>query len=399
MRVLMVCLSDPGDGNKGDTKLVRKRQIALEEMGCEVDILYFGWAAWKSSIEIKNGVNRRGIDLAARMGVWRIVLWLISNGHELKRTPMQTWLSFTLAGAWGETMSSIFSSYTSIHFFHIRSVGLWRLAPEKTRVIADLIDSYTLNIGNWIRLEKRWWMRLLLREEFKRIYSMELGIEDYFRNRQKSTVLTVATADLEHIGGNTIRKIVVPVGIDIEGLAKSTMEYKELKCIFFGNLDYRPNIDACNVIVDVARELRNRKLDGSISITVAGRNISQSLKHKLSRQGVDVISPVESMRDLVRSKDIAVLPMVSGSGMQSKILEAISWGVLVMATQRTATPLGLIEDEEYIEVRSARDIVNRLIDVVNRRYDVGAFREKAHKRIQVFGWEKTCERLIEEYTR
>ena len=399
MRVLMVCLSDPEDGKKGDTKLVRKRQIALERMGCKVDILYFGWAVSKKSIRIKNGLGREGVDIVARIGVWRIVVWLITKARELKGKPIQTWLSFALAGAWGEAMSSIFASYTSIHFFHIRSVGLWKMAPEKTRVIADLIDSYTLNIGNWIKIERRWWVRLLLQEEYKRIHGMELSIEDYFRNRLKSTVATVAAADLEHIGGSIIRRIVVPVGIDIEHLASKTKDGKELRCIFFGNLDYRPNIDACHVIIDVAEELRIRGLDGTIRITVAGRNISQGLRRMLSGQGVDITSPVESMYHLVRRKDVAVLPMVSGSGMQSKILEAISWGVLVMSTHRTARPLGLVRDEEYIEVESASDIVERLIDVANGRYEIDKLRKKAHKRIEVFGWEKTCEQLMEEYAR
>ena len=399
MRVLMVCMSDPEDGRKGDTKLVRNRQIMLEKMGCTVDILYFEWGLFKSSIKIENGVGREGVDIVARIGARRIVVWLLSKGRELKGKPIQTWLSFALAGSWGVCLGTIFSSYTSIHFFHIRSVGMWKLAPEQTRVIADLIDSYTLNIGNWIKIEKRWWAKLLLREEYKKMYSMELGIEDYVRNTFKSTVATVATPDLEHIGGSTIRKVVIPVGIEIESLASRTEECSEIECIFFGDLDYRPNIDACHVIIDVARELRVRRRDGSIRITVAGRNISRGLKNMLSRQGVTVISPVENMYDLVSSKDVAILPMVSGSGMQSKILEAISWGVLVMATQRTANPLKLKRDEEYIEVESAGDIVGKLLDVADNRLEIDTIRRKAHNRIGVFGWEKTCEMLIEEYAR
>ena len=399
MRVLMVCISDPGDGKKGDTKLVRNRQMTLERMGCTVDILYFEWGLFKSSIKIKTGVGREGVDIVARIGARRIVEWLLSKGRELKGKPIQTWLSFALAGSWDVCLGTIFSSYTSIHFFHIRSVGLWKLAPEKTRVIADLIDSYTLNIGNWIKIEKRWWAKLLLREEYKKIYSMELGIEDYVRNAFKSTVATVATPDLEHIGGSAIRKVVIPVGIELQSLAYRPEECSEIEFRFFGNLDYRPNIDACHVIIDVARELRVRRRDSSIRITVAGRNISRGLKSMLSRQGVTVISPVENMYDLVRSKDVAILPMVSGSGMQSKILEAISWGVLVMATHRTATPLKLVRDEDYIEVETAGDIVEKLLDVANGRFEMDTIRRKAHKRIEVFGWEKTCERLIEEYGR
>lgn len=395
----MVCMSDPGDGKKGDTKLVRKRQIVLERMGCVVDILYFRWNVCKSSIEVKCNDHRKGVDIVASISAWKMVVGLMASWRRLSREPIQTWLSFTIAGAWNEAMETIFSSYTSIHFFHIRSVGLWKLASENTRVIADLIDSYTLNLGNWLRVERRWWARLLLREEYKRICRMELGIEDYFRNRLKSTLVTVASTDLGHIGGNTVRKVVVPVGIQIEVLGKSAIRGKKLGCIFFGNLDYRPNIDACHVIIDVAKELRAKGIDEIIEITVAGRNISRGLKRMLKAQGVEVISPVESMFELVRSKNVAVLPMMSGSGMQSKILEAISWGVVVIATPRTARPLGLIRNEEYVEVGSSKDIVERLEDIVNGRYELDSVRKRAHKRIEEFGWEETCVKLQEEYRR
>lgn len=399
MRILMVCMSDPEDGKKGDTKLVRKRQMVLEKMGCVVDILYFRWNISKESIGIKNGEGRKGVDIVATISAGRLLLWLITKSRKLTREPIQTWLSFAIAGTWTGAMDAIFSSYTSIHFFHIRSIGLWRMTSEKTCVIADLIDSYTLNLRNWLKTETRWWVRLLLQEEYKRICQMEQGIEDYFCNRLKSTVVTVASADLELIGGSNIRKVVVPVGIDIEHLGNNERNDNVLRCIFFGNLDYRPNIDACHVIIDVARELRLRRLDSVIALTVAGRNISRRLKGMLSSQGVEVLSPVGSMYHLVRNKDVAILPMISGSGMQSKILEAISWGVLVMATARTARPLGLIRDEEYIEIRTARDIVDSLVDVVNGRYEIDSVRKRAHKRIEVFGWERTCVKLKQEYSR
>lgn len=398
MRVLMVCMSDPKDGRKGDTKLVRKRQIVLEEMGCIVDILYFRWTIQRASIEVKSSEGRKGVDIVANVSVWGLVAWLTSKRWVIKTKPIQTWLSFALAGSCRSSMAAIFSSYAVVHFVHIRSVGLWVLAAKDTRVIADLIDSYTLNIGNWIKTETRWWVKWLLREEYKRIFCMEANIEDYFSNRLKSTVVTVANEDLEHIGGETVRKIVIPVGIDIKCLGKRARGDGELRCVFFGNLDYRPNIDACRVIIEVARELRLRRLNNVITITVAGRNVGRSLKRMLLEQGIEVLSPVESMYQLVKGKDVAVLPMVSGSGMQSKVLEAISWGVLVMATPRTAKPLGLVSCEEYIEIRSAEDIVRCLVNVADGLYEVDSVRRKAHKRIEAFGWEKTCVKLMGEYT-
>lgn len=347
MKVLMVCLSDPRNGEKGDTKLVKKRQIVLEKMNCEVDILYFKWRLYKNDILVKRDQSRRGVDIVVHVSACKIVLWMMAELKVLAGKPIQTWFSFAVAATLRDKIEDIFSRYSGIHFYHIRSIGLWKLTSERTRVIADLIDSYTLNIGSRIGTEHRWWAKILLREEYKRIACMELEIEDYFKNRLKSTIIAVAAKDLEYIGGCISRKEVVPVGIDIEDLHSIRARGESLKCIFFGNLDYGPNIDACHVIGEVARELRRRGLDGWVKMTVAGRNISMNLKRMLIDQGVEVRSPVESMSHLVKKMDVAVLPMLNGSGMQSKVLEAISWGVLVVATSRTAFSIDLLINHEF----------------------------------------------------
>lgn len=393
----MVCLVDPEDGRKGDTKLVRKRQIVLEQLGCVVDIMYFRLSFSKSAIRIKKTSNRKGIDVVVGINVCELIARGISRWSRIKDKPVQTWLSLAIAEYAGDRIRQVFSSYIALHFFHIRSIGLWRLASESNRVVADLIDSYTLNIGSWIKVEKRWFVKMMIREEFKRIRIMESAIDSYFAYKKRSTIVTVANADLEHIGGSGVRRQVVPVGIDIERLEDKGVQGERLKCIFFGKLNYRPNIDACRVVIDVARELSSRGMSEYIDITVAGRYVSRSLKRMLSAQGIEIISPVDDMRELVGSKDVAILPMVSGSGMQSKILEAISWGVLVLATERTARPLGLISNREYIRIESARDIVKSLVDILDGVYKVDDIRRCAHKRIEEFRWEKTCEKLISEY--
>ena len=397
MRILMVCMSDPRDGKKGDTKLVRKRQIVLEEMDCIVDLLYFQISLFKSSVEVKSYQKRRGVDIVLHVSVGEVLRWLIDARNIVRKEPVQTWFSFGAAEVLRKRITSIFGSYTTIHFFHMRSAGLWGLATDRTRVIVDLIDSYTLNIGNRLARENRWWARRLLEVEYERVKGMESDIERYFRNPCNVSVVAVAETDLAYIGTRSARRLVVPVGIDIECLQKKVSKKGRLRCIFFGNLDYEPNIKACDVIIEVVRILRQRGLAEVVEVTVAGRNVGAGLRRRLKKGGIEVRSPVDDMHRLVSDKDVAVIPMVSGSGMQSKVLEAISWGVVVMATRRAARPVGLVRDEEYIAVETVEDIVDKLLSVVNGMYAVDKMRKNAHKRIGEFEWEKTCKRLMQEY--
>ena len=393
----MVCMSDPKDGKKGDTKLVRKRQVVLERMDCIVDLLYFQVSFFKNSITVNRLPGRKGVDIIVRFSGVELLRWLFGARKIVRIVPVQTWFSFGIAEVLKKRITEIFKSYTTIHFFHMRSAGLWRLVTDRTRVVVDVIDSYTLNIGNRLASEHRWWARRLLKEEYGRVTRMESDIERYFRNAHRVSVITVAETDLGFIGTRSARRLVIPVGIDIECLESRAPRAGGLKCIFFGNLDYEPNIKACILLIEVVKLLRQRGLEGVVEVTVAGRNVSGGLSRRLTKGGIEVISPVDDMYRLVSGKDVAVIPMVSGSGMQSKVLEAISWGVLVMATTRAAKPVGLIGDKEYIAVETAEDIVNKLIGVLNGFYAVDEIRRNAHKRIAEFEWEKTCARLMQEY--
>lgn len=393
----MVCMTNPKEGLKGDTKLVKKRREILERMGCIVDVLYFEWSWYKSTIETARSQTRLGVDIAAKISAWHIVGWLCRARNVIEDEAVQTWMSFGIADVLGKNLEFILGSYTVVHFFHIRSAGLWKLVPTSSKVIVDVIDSYTLNIGNRIKKESNKWKRLFLRAEYKRIRKMEADIEEYFAESTNTTIVAVAETDLMHIGSGSSRKVVVPVGISRRVLGSTKRQQGKLRCVFFGNLDYEPNIKACIVIEEAAKMLKERGLQKDIEITVAGRNISYSLKRRLKREKIRVESPVEDMYELVKRHDLAVLPMVSGSGMQSKVLEAIAWGVVVLTTDRAARPVGLMEDTEYIRIDSAKDIVERIVNIANGEYDCESIRAVAHKKIKRFEWEKTCRILLAIY--
>ena len=103
---------------------------------------------------------------------------------------------------------------------------------------------------------------------------MEANIEEYFADITKTTIAAVAEADLMHIGSSSSRRVVVPVGISRSVLGRTKRQQGRLRCVFFGNLDYEPNIKACLAIEEAAKILNEKGLERDIEITVAGINIS-----------------------------------------------------------------------------------------------------------------------------
>ena len=171
-----------------------------------------------------------------------------------------------------------------------------------------------------------------------------------------------------------------------------------MRCIFFGNLDYEPNINACLEVKKLAEAVNAQALGKRIRFTVAGRNIGKRLACELMRAGVDVLSPVEDMMRVVKDHNIALIPMVSGSGMQSKVLEALQWGCLLIATQKAAIPLNLEDGTEYIlwkDIKSTLGILESLLDEELYPKEILANGRESVKR---FSWENTCGELIRLYT-
>lgn len=393
-RILFVCLVDPAEGKKGDAKLLIERRRRLESMGHEVDILFFKTTMLKGGrVVIRDRGEAKGIDIEFSVCLARILrrLGLIQR---LVSLPLQTWMSFLLWEAYEGKIGYLVSSYRVVHFYHLRSVGLWKSVSQGTKTVVDVIDSYTLNLASRISLEKNVVLRYLLRKELKRIEILERNISDYVLNKARTTLITVCKEDLSYFGCDKIEGCVVPVGIEMDdSIAVVETGYPELRCVFFGNLNYEPNINACRVLIEIAKLVRKSEYGKKISFSVGGRSVGRRLRYSLERAGIKVVSPVMNMKDFVSEHNVAVLPMVSGSGMQSKTLEAAAWNCLIVSTRKAAKPLGMVSSMDYIEANSAYEYAEVLIGVLRGYYPIGMIKKNALERIEGFRWKVTCETL------
>ena len=400
MRILKICLENPNGARKGDAKLISERTRYLERQTVMVDLLYFNYSLIRPrlSVEQIKRDTRLGVDIIVTISLIEIGWNLISCFSSFRTLPVQTWLSFAIARSTKCLISRISQQYDSIHIYHIRSLGLWVDLPPEKNAIYDIIDSYSLNLRCRLMVEKSRLWRALLNYEYKRMARLESKLENFISNPRSACIVAVASEDLKYIGSGNAKKLVVPVGINIETRSsKEHRGFETLKCVFFGNLDYEPNINACYQIKKLAKAVNTQSLEKQIEFTVAGRNISRRLAVELMREGITVLSPVEDMMQVVRAHNIALMPMVSGSGMQSKVLEALQWGCLLIATQKAVNPLTLENGKEYIlwkDIENTLDIFRRLLD---GRLCPDEILVNGQSSVKRFSWETTCGELMRLY--
>lgn len=127
----------------------------------------------------------------------------------------------------------------------------------------------------------------------------------------------------------------LPSGIDTNTVDLTNKQLAEVNDIYFlGGLDWLPNIEGLNWFINEIFP-KVRKLVPNIKFHIAGRNAPKWLS-ELNEPGIQFHGEVANAADFIREKFICVVPLLSGSGMKIKIIEAIAAGKYVITTSKAA---------------------------------------------------------------
>lgn len=212
------------------------------------------------------------------------------------------------------------------------------LAVKKPRLL-ELIDSMELNFEGRVAQE-RGWRKWLFATELRRIKRYEQAIPARF---EAATV--VSKLDKERIGLGSLE--VIPLGVEVEVFKPSGQPKASRQIVFSGNMSYEPNVTAVRWFVEKCWPSIKAQVPAA-EFVVAGANPSPQVLGLGQLPGVNILGLVPSMADTLRQAAVAVAPMQSGSGMQSKILEAMASGLPVVTTTLGLGDIGARVDWEIM---------------------------------------------------
>lgn len=116
------------------------------------------------------------------------------------------------------------------------------------------------------------------------------------------------------------------------------------------------------------------EMHDEIHFSIAGRNMPDEMFKWNEASKVDVFGEVDSIHDFTLNNDVLVVPLLSGSGIRIKILEAMASGKIVISTRIGAEGLGVkhlqnvlladnVEEfEEAVEILSDASVRALLIE-------------------------------------
>lgn len=160
-------------------------------------------------------------------------------------------------------------------------------------------------------------LRPILKIEYKRLKIFENLAFEYFNNH-----IIISENDRSYIYHEQRDKIkIVTNGID-SNFFKAKEFKKKFDIVFVGNLSYPPNVIASMYIInELLPELS--KTFPNISILISGANPHKSLQ-KLNKKNITILPWVDDIRESYLSGKIFLAPMLNGTGLQNKLLEAMS---------------------------------------------------------------------------
>lgn len=204
--------------------------------------------------------------------------------------------------------------------------------------------------------------------EHRRVARYETEIFDRFDHK---TIITAVDRDLiPHPHREEI--VVVPNGVEFDKFAYQG-EKKEYDLIFSGNMGYAPNVDAAEYLV---REILPPLLVKfpNLRVVLCGATPAPRVQ-ALSGEHVIVTGWVDSMTEWYAKSRIFIAPMRMGTGLQNKLLEAMSMHLPCITSPLAAHPL--VEAEQHQSVISCSETKDYVVAVTQLLTEENAYNQLA----------------------
>lgn len=272
----------------------------------------------------------------------------------------------------------------------VRTAFLVESSPRPK--VLDYQDALSLNFLR--RMEgRRGLSYFLLHYEFKMLRSAEYSATTTF---DRLTVISSADRDaIPH--RHTTHIDIVPNGVDLDYFnpqfsTPNPQHPTPNSIVFCGNMQYTPNVQASNYLVrEVMPLVWERYPDATL--VLAGATPSASVRRLASRR-VIVTGTVDDIRTYYASSMVFVAPMLSGTGMQNKILEAMAIGTPCVTTSLAASPIGATVGTHLLVGDNNEELAQAIITLLSDPRLRERMADNAlHFVRDNFSWQSACQTL------
>ncbi len=196
-------------------------------------------------------------------------------------------------------------------------------------------------------------------------------------------IILVSEKEAEYVNKatGTEKAIAIPVGVDYDYLSENI----DVKAInnslsFMGNLNVAANVDSLDIIIRKILPV----IENEVTLIVIG-TCSEEIESKYKDvKNVEFTGRVDDFRSYIKTSKVFLSPIAYGSGIKTKILEAMAMGMPVVTNSIGAEGLDVKDGRELIVKDDYTEIVSAVKELLNNealRKDLG---ERGQKFVQQY---------------
>jgi sugar transferase (PEP-CTERM/EpsH1 system associated) len=223
--------------------------------------------------------------------------------------------------------------------------------------------------------------------EYRRLKRFEAITFDDF---DVKTIISEPDRDLfPHERRNEI--LIIPNGVDHDYFKPQERE-KKFDLVFTGNMSYPPNVNAVDYLANEILPIVWKTLPET-KLYIAGATPDPKVK-KAASEKIIVSGWLDDIRDAYAQSRVFIAPMRIGTGLQNKLLEAMSMRLPAITSPLANASLGAKPNEEILIGSNAEEMAKNIITLLTDK-------EKAEHIAQagfdftnkVYDWGKATEKL------
>jgi len=172
--------------------------------------------------------------------------------------------------------------------------------------------------------------------------------------------------------------ITIPFGINLKNYPYTPLDITQpIRVFHIGSMDWEPNKEAISWLLDDIWPLVNQ---ANVKLHLAGRNMPGYITNQAS-ESLIVHGEVSNAIDFMRQHQVMIAPLLSGSGMRVKIIEAMGMGKTVITTKIGAEGISYTHNENIIIADTAEEMALALRTLINQPSEVDRIGRNARKLI------------------
>ena len=382
MKVLQLCNKPPYPPVDGGTMAMNSITQGLLRAGCELHVLTVETDKHPAHVDQLPADYRQAtgfeavyIDLSVKV-LPAAVSMLCGESYHVKRY---------INSDFARRLTAILKEQ-QFDVVHVESIFLTPYVPiiRKYSNAKVILRAHNVEHLIWKRVAqstrnyfRRWYLNHL--SLTLRAYEME-HLQDY------DGIVCITQGDADYFRQNGCRRpvAVIPFGVEPVKAPETAVEPNSL--FHIGAMDWMPNQESIAWLLDDVWPMVHREVPQA-HLYLAGRKMPERLM-RAQIDGVTVVGEVDDATQFIANKQINVVPLLSGSGIRVKIIEAMSLGKAVVTTTVGARGIDYTDGENLLIANTPSEFahqIGRLVSdpdycrrvgeaaahLVAERYDVG----------------------------